>query len=62
MDFVKSHIGKMKFWPAEHYLSSKLDFPLIKRLEKIRFSSNQKIGEEESNFDDKYIEKVFNLC
>ena len=33
----------------------KLDSPLIKTLERIRFSSNQSIGEEEFNFDDKYI-------
>ena len=45
-------------------MSSKLDSPLIKTLERIRFSSNQNIGEGESNFDDKYVEKsvqkVFN--
>ena len=33
---------------------------LIKTLERIRLSSNQKIGEGESHFDGKYIEKVFN--
>ena len=27
---------------------------------KDRFSSNENIGEGESNFDDKYVEKVFN--
>ena len=36
------------------YLSSKLDFPLIKTLERIRFSSNLNTGEGESNLDDKY--------
>ena len=41
-------------------MSSKLDSPLIKTLRRIRFSSNQNIGEGESNFDDKYVEKVFN--
>ena len=30
---------------------------LIKTLERIRFSSNQNIGEGESNFEDKYVEK-----
>ena len=34
------------------YLSSKLDSTLC----------NQNIGEGESNFDDKYVEKVFNKC
>ena len=59
MDFVTSHFGKMKLWPDEHKLntfstclSSKLDSSLIKTLERIRFSSNQNIGEGESNFDD----------
>ena len=31
-------------------------------LERIRFSSKQNIGEGESKFDDKYVEKVFNKC
>ena len=44
------------------FQSSKLDFRLNKTLERIRFSSNQNIGEEESNFDEKNIEEVFNLC
>ena len=64
MDYVTSYFGKMKLWPVENrlnifstYLSSKLDSPLIKILERIRFSSNQNIGEAESNFDDKYVEK-----
>ena len=72
MDFVTSHFGNMKLWPVEHllntswtlfstYLSSKLDSPLIKTLERIRFSSNQNIGEGESNFDDKYVEKSVQL-
>ena len=64
MDFVTSHFGKMKLWPVEHfitYLLSKLDSPLIKKLERIRFSSNQNIGEGESNFDDKYVEKSVQL-
>ena len=59
----------MKLWPVEHllntfstYLSSKLDSSLIKMLERIRFSYKQNIGEEESNFDDIYVEKVFNKC
>ena len=43
------------------YLSSKLDSPLIKTLERIIFSSNQNIGEGESNFDDKYVEKSVQL-
>ena len=41
MDFVTSHFRKMKLWPVEHrlntfstYLSSKLDSPLIKTLER----------------------------
>ena len=64
MDFVTINFGKMNLWPVEHffqhrYLSSKLDSPLIKTL--IRFSSNQNIGEGESNFDDKYVEKNVQL-
>ena len=43
------------------YLSSKLDSPLNKTLERIRFSSNQNIGEGESNFNDKYVEKSVQL-
>ena len=43
------------------YLSSKLDSLLIKTLERIRFSSNQNIGEGESNFDDKYVKKSVQL-
>jgi hypothetical protein len=43
------------------YLSSKLDYPLIKTLERIRFSSNQNIGEGESNFDDEHVEKSVQL-
>ena len=42
----------MKLCWVGHFQASKLDFPLIKTLEWIRFSSNQKIGEGESNFDD----------
>ena len=34
------------------FFSSKLDSPVIKTLERIRFFSNQNIGEGESNFDD----------
>ena len=40
------------------FFSSKLDSPVIKTLERIRFSSNQNIGEEgESNFDEKMLKK-----
>jgi hypothetical protein len=42
------------------FISSKLDSPVIKRLERIRFSSNQNIGERESNFDEKNVEEMFN--
>ena len=34
------------------FFSSKLDSHVIKTLENIRFSSNQNIGEGQSNFDD----------
>ena len=44
------------------FFSSKLDSPVIKTLERIRFFSNQNIGEGESNFDEKNVEEVFNLC
>ena len=48
---------------VEHFFdifSSKLDSPVIKTLERIRFSSNQNIGEGESNFDEKNVEEMFN--
>ena len=44
------------------FFSSKLDSPVIKTLERIRFSSNQNIGEGKSNFDEKNVKEVFNLC
>ena len=44
------------------FFLSKLDSLVIKTLERIRFSSNQKIREGESNFDEKNVEEVFNLC
>ena len=44
------------------FFSSKLDSPVIKTLDMIRFSSNQNIGEGESNFDEKNVKEVFNLC
>ena len=43
------------------FFSSKLDSPVIKTLERIRFFSNQNVGEGESNFDEKNTEEVFNL-
>ena len=49
---ILKYFGKMNLWPVEHwtlfstYLSSKWDSPLIKTLERIRFSSNQNIGED----------------
>ena len=39
---------------------TKLDSPVIKTLERIRFSANQKIGEGESNFGEKNVEEMFN--
>jgi hypothetical protein len=42
----------MKLCWVGHFQSSKLDFTLIKTLERIIFSSDQNIGEGESNFDD----------
>ena len=33
------------------FFSSNLDSPVIKTLERIRFQTNQNIGEGESNFD-----------
>ena len=54
----------MNLWSVEHFFdiffSSKLDSPVIKTLERIRFSSNQNIGEGESNFDVKNVEEMFN--
>ena len=46
----------MKLWPVEHFLNTFFNIFVIK----IIFSSNQNIGEGESNFDDKYVQKVFN--
>ena len=42
------------------YISSKKQNLPIKTLERIRFSSNQNIGEGESNFDEKNVEEMFN--
>ena len=42
----------MKLFWVGHFQSSKLDSPLINKLERIRFSSNKNIGEGEFNFDD----------
>ena len=42
------------------FFSSKLDFPVIKTLERIRFFSNQNIGEGESNLDETNVEEMFN--
>ena len=50
---------------VEHFFDIffiKLDSPLIKTLDMIRFSSNQNIGEGESNFYEKNVKEVFNLC
>ena len=47
---------------SSRFYSSKLDSPVIKTLEKIRFSSNQNIGEGKSNCDENNVEEVFNLC
>ena len=44
------------------FLLSKLDPPVIKTLDRIRFTSNQNIREGESNFDEKNVKEVFNLC
>jgi hypothetical protein len=43
------------------FFSSKLDSPVIKTLERIRFSTNQNIGEGESNFNEKNVEEMFNF-
>ena len=48
MNFVTSHFEKMNTF-----------FNIF--VIKIRFSSNQNIGEVESNFDDKYVEKSVKL-
>ena len=53
----------MKLWSVEHFcdiFSSELDSLVIKTLERIRFSSNQNIGEGESNFDKKNVEEMSN--
>ena len=53
----------MKLWSVEHFFNIffiKLDSPVIKTLERIRFSSNQNIGEGESDFDEKNVEEMFN--
>jgi hypothetical protein len=52
----------LKLWPVEHILNTFFTIFVIK----IRSYSNQNIGEGETNFDDKYVEKsvqqVFNKC
>ena len=52
----------MKLWSVEHFdiFSSKLDSRVIKTLERIRFPSNQNIGDGESNFDEKNVEEMLN--
>ena len=53
--FFKKYVvisWEMKFCWVGHFQSSKLDFTLIKTLERITFFSNQNIGVEKSNFDD----------
>ena len=52
--FFKKYIISwgMKLCWVGHFQSSKLDFPLIKTLERIRFSSSQNIGEGEFNSED----------
>ena len=53
----------MNLWSVEHFFnifSSKLDSPVIKTLERIRFSYNQNIREGESNFDENNVEEMFN--
>ena len=59
----------MQLCPVEHMLntsltffSSKLDSPVIKTLERIRFFTIQNIGEGEFNFDEKYVKEVFQLA
>ena len=55
----------MNFWSVEHFFdifSSKLNSPVIKTLERIRYFSNQNLREGGSNFDEKNVEYVFNLC
>ena len=59
------NFGKMQLCRVEHFLntsstffSSKLDSAVIKTLEKIRFSSDQNIGEGKSNFE----EKMLKMC
>ena len=43
------------------FFSSKLDSPVIKTLKRIRFASNQNIGEGESNFDENTTYKIGTL-
>ena len=48
---LSPHDGEIRQSNLKRFMST------IKKLERIRFSSNQNIGEGESNFDDKYVEK-----
>ena len=53
----------MNLWSVDHFFDIfviKLDSYVIKTFERIRFSSNQNIGEGESNFDEKNVEEMFN--
>ena len=47
---------------GSYIFSSILNSPVIKTLERIRYFSNQNLRERESNFDEKNVEYVFNLC
>ena len=63
MDFVTSHFGKRTSDQLNTFFNIfviKIRFSSKQRLERIRFSSNQNIGEGESNFVDKYVEKSVN--
>ena len=53
----KSHFGKMKFWPVEHFLNTFFNIFIIK----IRFSLSNVLIRGESNFDDKYVKRSVQL-
>ena len=52
MDFLRSNFLRNETLLIWTFPVIKIRFPLIKTSERIRFSSNQNIGEGESNFDD----------
>ena len=54
----------MQLWPVAHFFPSKLDFPVIKTLERHFFKLSECLSyvliTGESNFDEKNVQEMFN--